>query len=206
MNYDELFTTDPEIKIKKTYYPKGDLHSVMYTKNGKRHREDGPAVLRYWNSSGLVMVKEYYVEGKRHREGGPAEIWYKEDGTLKYESFYVDGYPRDCEKGALYIDYHKNGNVRVETYKRDGDLHREDGPALKYYQKDGTPYREMFMKSGTRHREDGPAILHFGDRGEVTYCFYYIEDVQFPFWEFFERSTPETQKILLKDWLPYYHA
>ena len=37
--------------------------------NGKRHREDGPAV-EY--TSG---IKEWYLNGKRHREDGPAIEW-----------------------------------------------------------------------------------------------------------------------------------
>ena len=39
--------------------------------NGKRHREDGPAIE---SSSG---TKEWFINGKRHREDGPAIEYYK---------------------------------------------------------------------------------------------------------------------------------
>jgi hypothetical protein len=41
--------------------------------NGKRHREDGPAV--EWGDG----YKEWYLNGKLHREDGPAVEW--ADGT-----------------------------------------------------------------------------------------------------------------------------
>jgi hypothetical protein len=54
-------------------------HKAWY-RNGKLHREDGPAI-EYSNGD-----KEWYVMGKRHREDGPAiecangnKYWYKND-------------------------------------------------------------------------------------------------------------------------------
>lgn len=49
---------------------------VEYYKNGKLHREDGPAVI-YNNGR-----KEWWVNGRRHREGGPAVEWI--NGTNQY--------------------------------------------------------------------------------------------------------------------------
>ena len=44
--------------------------------NGKRHREDGPAIER------TDGTKEWYLNGKRHREDGPAvKRW---DGDKEY--------------------------------------------------------------------------------------------------------------------------
>lgn len=40
-------------------------------------------------------------------------------------------------------------------FKRDGELHREDGPAVELA--DGT---RMWFQNGERHRVDGPAIEH----------------------------------------------
>ena len=48
--------------------------------NGKRHREDGPA-LEYADGS-----KSWYLNGKLHREDGPAIEW--ADG---YKFWYLDG-------------------------------------------------------------------------------------------------------------------
>ncbi len=71
--------------------------------NGKRHREDGPAV-EYAGGS-----KHWYLNNMRHREDGPAieyadgdKLWYlngkrhREDGPAMelasgYKSWYLDG-------------------------------------------------------------------------------------------------------------------
>ena len=58
------------IRIKNTE------HYTKYSKNGKLHREDGPAV-EY--DSGY---KSYWMNGMRHRFDGPAIEW--EDGTKEY--------------------------------------------------------------------------------------------------------------------------
>ena len=47
--------------------------SQRWFKGGKRHREDGPAVI--WPDG----TQHWYKGGKRHREDGPAVIW--PDGT-----------------------------------------------------------------------------------------------------------------------------
>ena len=52
----------PECKT----YPNGNKSWYL---NGKRHREDGPAV-EYPNGD-----KEWYLNGKCHREDGPALEW-----------------------------------------------------------------------------------------------------------------------------------
>ena len=56
-----------------------DVRKVKFWfKNGKLHREDGPAIE---NARGY---KEWYIDGNRHREDGPAvefadgtKLWYK---------------------------------------------------------------------------------------------------------------------------------
>ena len=54
----------------KTYKVKVYKDSTeWYNENGKRHREDGPAI-EYSSGS-----KEWYLNGKCHREDGPAVDW-----------------------------------------------------------------------------------------------------------------------------------
>jgi hypothetical protein len=89
-----------------------DGDKVWY-KNGQLHREDGPAVE---DPNG---VKEWWLNGRRHRRGGPAVEW--EDGSKEW-----------------WIN---------------GERHREGGPAVE--RKTGT--KEWWV-NGQRHREDGPAI------------------------------------------------
>jgi len=77
---------------------------VSYFKEGKLHRENGPAV----EESG--EYKSWYKEGKLHREDGPAvehsngdEFWYKEGKRHR-----VDGPAVELETGLQrwYVDGH----------------------------------------------------------------------------------------------------
>ncbi len=63
-------------------------------KNGKRHREDGPAV-EYADGD-----KFWYKNGKRHREDGPAVEWANGD-----KSWYINGeeYSEKAYEEALKI-------------------------------------------------------------------------------------------------------
>ena len=49
--------------------------------NGERHREDGPAI-EYSN----VGYKSWWLNGKRHREDGPAV-----EGANGYKEWYING-------------------------------------------------------------------------------------------------------------------
>ena len=112
----------PECKT----YPNGN--KVWYL-NGKRHREDGPAVER------VNGHKEWWLDGKRHREDGPAlegangykEWWlngdlHREDGpaferTNGYKEWWLNGIEVDPEvivdlwlAKNIYCIYNKETN------------------------------------------------------------------------------------------------
>ena len=59
---------------------KDSLGTKRWYKNGKKHREDGPAVEYY---SG---TKYWYREGKLHREDGPTIEYYNGE-----KSYYLEG-------------------------------------------------------------------------------------------------------------------
>ena len=95
---------EPEVQI----LPNGDK---IWRKDGRRHREDGPAVEladgnRIWMQLGFKHrldgpafispegYKAWWVNGKRHREDGPAVIhedggydWYLNDRCLRMEDW-----------------------------------------------------------------------------------------------------------------------
>ncbi len=60
--------------------------NICYVKDGKWHKEDGPAI--EWSSG----RKEWYRNGKYHREDGPAREW------DIYAAWYVDGRKHDTKK------------------------------------------------------------------------------------------------------------
>ena len=109
---------------------------LIWYKNGKYHREDGPAV-KYADGS-----KEWWLNDNLHRDGGPAVE--KANGD-KY--WYKNG-KRHREDGPA-VEFHDG----TKMWYTNGKLHREDGPAIEYA--DGT---KKWFKNGKQHREDGPAI------------------------------------------------
>ena len=112
--------------------------------NGKRHREDGPAVERADGS------KAWFLNGKYHREDGPAV-----ESATRRKEWYLNG-KRHREDGPAieYVD-------GTKEWYLNGELHREDGPAVEFT--DGTKH---WFLNGKRHREDGPAVEGPGDRKE----------------------------------------
>jgi len=104
--------------------------------HGKRHRENGPALID------RMGTEEWYQNGELHRENGPAvtspmggEIWAQRGLTHR-------------ENGAAVT--HPDG---TQEWYLHGELHREDGPSVIY--PDGS---SEWISDGQRHRTDGPAI------------------------------------------------
>ena len=58
-------------------------------RNGKLHREDGPAIVRH-DADGSYA--EYHRDGKLHREDGPAVISRSADG-VRQEDYFRNGVP-----------------------------------------------------------------------------------------------------------------
>lgn len=110
--YKKLFT----VLIMKTYTVKvSDNGYKTWYLNGKRHREDGPAVEDADGS------KKWYLKGKLHRESGPAVEY--ADGT---KHWYLNGeLHRESGPAVEFADGYK------EWYLN-GELHREDGPAIEW--------------------------------------------------------------------------
>jgi hypothetical protein len=117
----EAFGQDVQKNLSKYAYKKFDdgrefsqgPDGKFWYLNGKRHREDGPAVERANGD------KWWYLNGNVHREDGPAverangdKMWYL-NGKLHRE----DGPAREWASGDK--EWWLNGNV-----------HREDGPAV----------------------------------------------------------------------------
>ena len=120
-----------DIIIKKTFIVLENIVYQQYTKNGKLHREDGPALIQHRifpdNSIGLVN-KTYYKEGKLHREDGPA-----------YQDWFL------CSNGK---------KIKEQRWYIDDKLHREDGPAYISYDEDGNKTLEQFYVDGIRYERE----------------------------------------------------
>lgn len=116
-----------------------------------RHRDDGPAVVRY-NEDGSISTEEYYQNNEYHRDGGPAITYYFPSGKPSSEAWYQSG-ELHREGGPAQIGYNENGTSFSEKWFLNGKLHRLDGPADYIYEED-----RSYMVGQERWFIDGTAI------------------------------------------------
>ena len=72
------------------YSRKGNIIERYYTLNNKYHRENGPAIIDYYDN-GQVVLERYYVNDKCHREDGPAIIRYDMMGNVSSIDYFLNG-------------------------------------------------------------------------------------------------------------------
>ena len=90
------------IKYEVRVYPNGDKEWFL---NGKRHREDGPAV--EWAGG----TKKWYLNGKPHREAGPAiefangtKMWYLNGELMSEDEHKKATSKTTCEGKEVEVD------------------------------------------------------------------------------------------------------
>ena len=101
---------------------------MLWEKDGYLHRQDGPALIQFYES-GQVKRELYYLNGVLQREGEPANILYFESGAVKAVAWHMRGL-----------------------------LHRCGGPAVILYGPEGDVWAELWFQYGLRHCETGPAV------------------------------------------------
>ncbi len=114
-------TTHPTQQL--LYHLDGSVCWKRYYLHGKLHREDGPAVIWYYEVYSVLVVEHeiYYQHGERHRVDGPAAIWYHPHGHVLREEYYHYGEKhRTKEPAAIY--YRPDGSVMSEYYYLNGVL------------------------------------------------------------------------------------
>jgi hypothetical protein len=125
-----------DVKISKPEVIVGGDDTKSWYLNGKRHREDGPAI------EGANGDKFWYLNDQLHREDGPAIEYANGD-----KSWYLND------------QLHREDGPAIEWYDGtkfwylNGKRHREDGPAVEWA--DGSKF---WYFNGKLHREDGPAV------------------------------------------------
>jgi hypothetical protein len=128
---------------------------IQYLVNDKKHNENGPAVIWYYESPRGVNKREeeWYINGKKHNEKGPAVIWYNGSGNKLGEIWYING-KKHNEKGPAHISYGKSGNKEGEAWHIDGKKHNENGPALILYCKNGNIKKKRWYINDEELTED----------------------------------------------------
>ena len=131
-----------------------EFNGYAWYRNGKLHREDGPARELY---SGTKM---WYQNGERHRENGPAY-----EGINGDQSWYINDVIHRLDGPA---SIYSNGS---KYWLQNGKQHRENGPAVEVC--DGTKH---WFRHGIRHRIDGPATIYVGPKYGKNMIEWWIDD------------------------------
>lgn len=196
------------------------LVGEFWLRNGKLHREDGPAVTTF-RPDGDVDEEFWFLEGTQtgprlvptlspdsgDSDSSTAEeephlwpargpkrwphlstfvkegpTWTNPEQLEEQIPAFVEGLPRYWYRQGEQVDFHepvkrqtahgesyflRDGTLVAQNWLKDGDLHREDGPASIRYRPDGTVEVEEWHQHGHLHREDGPAITRFRPDGTV---------------------------------------
>ena len=147
-------------------------------KNGKQHREDGPAIeysngYKAWLKDNKLHredgpakewpngSKEWFKEGKRHREDGPAREW--QNGSKEW---YLEGQEYSEQEWKEKVEKLKEPKMEVLKLKN-GESRPDNFTGIIEFA-NGT---KEWYKEGKYHRLDGPAI-EWSDGGKA----WYLED------------------------------
>lgn len=76
-----------------------------------------------------------------------------------------------------YWNEEKTEILRIEYRDENGNLHREDGPALVQYFRlaNGIVDFEVWYTNGRRNRLDGPAQLYYTVNREIAHSYFWID-------------------------------
>lgn len=145
---DELDNSEGPAKIVFTiicdkYY----LNEIGYYRNGRVSKEDGPAIILYYDEK--VSMETYMINGNTI-ENKPTYIYYNK-GVLYRKEWYKDDKLHN-ENGPAVVTYNE-GEISSKTYYYEGKCHRTDGPAFQnwfdineYYLYDNYYSEEQFNK------------------------------------------------------------
>jgi hypothetical protein len=168
---EETFHSMQSWKAKTAHPTDRALSDWLGAHGGKRHCENGPAVVERKADGSIFEM--YYIDGVQHRADGPAIVERKADGST-YEAYYINDKCHRVGSPALLWRY-ADGST-CEEYYIDGMLHRPDGPAVVKRGADGLTTFEKYYIGGKCHRMDGPAIVQRNPDGSIAYESYYIDD------------------------------
>ena len=90
------------------------------------------------------------------------------------------------EDGPARIVYYKGGQIKEEAYFLNGEYHRIGAPAIIKYRKDGSICEQSYEQYNMLHREDGAAYQTFFIDGQPYTQVYYLNNVRYSFENEFE--------------------
>jgi hypothetical protein len=80
---------------------------IIYSKNNILHRDDGPAIIQYYDDGVTILRKIWFRNGVYHRDNNlPSYIIYDEDGMQILKAWYIDGkYNRTDNEDVMYSNF-----------------------------------------------------------------------------------------------------
>lgn len=110
-----------------TYRGTGSISSETWLNDGQYHREDAPAVIKYYEN-GSVQSEEWYINDKLHREDGPAEIYYDEAGSVEVEAYHING--KELSKSDFEKVTKEIKKTEISSPDKSTDKPKHKGPSL----------------------------------------------------------------------------
>jgi hypothetical protein len=144
------------------------------TNYGSKYQAYRP-LLNSINNKRVLVEQHFTINGRKknilHNDSGPAVVW--SDGSVEY---FQHGLIHN-ENGPALVEH--TGNYTRSMWYLNGNLHREDGPAIEHIDnKSNKNYYEYWI-NGKKHRLGGPAIIHPSNT-EIWYCEGVIERTDGP--------------------------
>jgi antitoxin component YwqK of YwqJK toxin-antitoxin module len=160
-----------------------DEGNTFWHKDGRFHRDnDLPAIImnngdQYWHINGVpsrLDISFPYIE----MYNGEKHYILENGGERIISKIEEEWLDKDGEfhreDGPAYIRYNENGNIKYKSYFSNNKLHREDGPASIQYYENGNIQCEYYYLNGKIHKEDGPAYTVYYENGNIKYEAYYL--------------------------------
>lgn len=161
--------------------------------------EDGSILsLKWWKTDDHRML---------HREVDPAVYAFTEDEQLVRKAWYIDDRRhRDGDKPAsVSFSIHvRSGKRYLSELKwfRQGDLHREEGPAHIKFSREGGVGLKKWAVDGSVHRLGGPAVIKYNNGSQFDVNWAINGHIYDRFWDYFhDHPEGEEKEKLLLNWI-----
>lgn len=144
------------------------------------------------DSEWKTEVEEWYVNGMKHRENGPAAMRYFSDGTVSTVVCYNENRIHSIDGKPSIVNYSPSGAVLNKSYHNYGEQQSFDGkPAFVTYTESGQPLYQAWYDKGKKHRSDGPSELFTREDGTVTTQSFHKRGTELPTEHFELLDDPE---------------
>ena len=154
--FDNKSQTDPAIQA---FFDDGKVKSYEFWTRGVPHRDDGLPQFEEVYPSGALKEAKWIVNGKLHRVNAPASVRYYENGKAQTLRYWQKDMPhRPHKEGPAYQSFREDGQPDEVLYIEWDKLHRPqaEGPArIKYKYSQSGELVETIEEFWENHKKVG---------------------------------------------------